>query len=101
MGLISATMQVAPGKGHNGVIIILPNWDHYLENQINTSLSLSPLAQLSEDKQWLRRVAPLPSLSSADVDSRTIYVENLSPHGTDHDSVRNMFKSFGNITYVR
>ena len=28
-------------------------------------------------------------------------MENLSPHGTDHDSVRNMFKLFGNITYVR
>ena len=41
VGLISATMQVAPGKGHNGVIIIMPNWAHYLENQINTSLSLS------------------------------------------------------------
>ena len=47
VGLISATMQVAPGKGHNGVIIIMPHWAHYLENQINTSLSLSISLSLS------------------------------------------------------
>ena len=72
----------------------------FLSLSLTHSLTHS-LTQLSEDKQLLRRVAPMPSLSSADVDSRTIYVENLSPQGTDHDSVRNMFKLFGTITYVR
>ena len=67
----------------------------------NIPLSVFISLQLSEDKLWLRRVSPLPSQSRSDVDSRTIYVENLSPTDTDHDSVRNMFKLFGKITYVR
>ncbi len=49
----------------------------------------------------VRRVTPLPDHTPSDVNERTVYVENLPTPSTTHDNVKKMFKTFGDVIYVR
>ena len=54
---------------------------------------------LSECKSKVGRKRPFVPGSSCDIDSCTVYAENLAPEA-DHDVIRNLFSSFGDIVYV-
>ena len=55
--------------------------------------------ELSECKTKVGRKRPFVPGSSCDIDTCTIYAENLAPEA-DHDVIRNLFSSFGDIVYV-
>ena len=55
--------------------------------------------ELSECKSKVGRKRPFVPGSSCDIDSCTVYAENLAPEA-DHDVIRNIFSSFGDIVYV-
>jgi La-related protein 7 len=69
------------------------------ESMVLQAIEKSSLLQVSPDHKCVCRSTPLPSLSEADINSRTIYVENL-PNVINHDKLRNVFKSFGIVTYI-
>lgn len=58
--------------------------------------------QLSEDGRRVRRVVPVPDYDIADIQRRTIVVENLpgNPSPTI-ESVTDMFKLYGRVKLVR
>lgn len=68
-------------------------------NLIIQAINKSQLLELSSDEKWVRRSIPLPSLPEKEIDSRTIYVENL-PAGIQHEKLKRLFKPFGTVTYV-
>ena len=58
-------------------------------------------SQLSENREKVRRSQPLPQMDTTDIDSRTIYIENLPTHLAEHEAIKKLFKMFGKIIYVR
>lgn len=59
----------------------------------------SPKLQLNEDKTKVKRIAPLPPLNQNEVDSRTVYVDQL--HGyCDHTWIKQVFSTCGKVEYI-
>lgn len=54
---------------------------------------------LSDCKTKVSRKIPFVPASSTDIDSCTVYAENLPPDA-DHDSIRSLFLPFGEVVYV-
>ncbi|XP_019854798.1 PREDICTED: la protein homolog isoform X2 [Amphimedon queenslandica] len=63
------------------------------------AMEKSPLLKLTPDREYVYRVEPLPLLEEKEVNSRTIYVENLPPKA-DHKRLNSLFSSFGVVTYI-
>lgn len=65
--------------------------------EIRKSLESSPILQLSEDGEKVRRTTEIQE--NRDVDNKTLYVEAL-PTKADHEWVKTSFSKFGPVTYV-
>jgi len=59
----------------------------------------SETIKLSECKKMLGRKTPFTPSSQSEVDSCTVYVENI-PADADHDFLRNLFSTYGEVVYV-
>jgi len=59
----------------------------------------SETIQLSECKKMLGRKTPFTPSSQSEVDNCTVYVENI-PAEADHDFLRNLFSTYGEVVYV-
>ncbi|OQR99286.1 hypothetical protein ACHHYP_07087 [Achlya hypogyna] len=65
---------------------------------LTEAVAKSTLMELSEDGAYVRP-KELPDAESDDSTERTIYIENF-PAGSDHDSLRKLFSTFGKVNLV-
>ncbi|KAH9495793.1 hypothetical protein Btru_013338 [Bulinus truncatus] len=63
------------------------------------ALRTSKFLQLNEDESKVKRITPLVEVSQDEVDSRTVYVEDLPPQA-NHLWVRNIFSKCGKVVYI-
>ncbi|CAL1543264.1 unnamed protein product [Lymnaea stagnalis] len=63
------------------------------------ALRTSTLLQLNPEESHVKRLAPIPDITQEEIDSKTVYVEDLPPHA-NHAWVRNIFSKCGCVVYI-